>query len=159
MISKRLRNELKMSGDFDRIEQELIVSVLKAGDFLQYQLRQFFREYGLTQTQYNILRILWRADEPLPVLEVANRLVSMVPGITGLVDKLEKRGLVSRTRCDADRRRWYVALTGAGSELLAQIDGLGGVHEKRLVGHLTPAESQELIRLLDKVRDGETNDT
>jgi len=144
-----------MKKDFERPEQEVIVSVLRASDFLSYRLRQFFREHGLSHPQYNILRILRGAGGPLPILEVASRLVSRVPGITGLIDKLEKSGLVARHRCDADRRIWYVVLTGAGERLLAQLDGPNGAVETQLAGHLTSNECKQLVKLLDRLRDAD----
>lgn len=153
MISQRLSDELKLKKDFQRVEQEVIVSVLRTSDALEYRLRQFFRQYDLSQQQYNILRILRGAEGPLPILEVANRLISKVPGITGLIDKLEKRDLVARHRCDADRRVWYVALTKAGTRLLADMDEPNGALEVELAGHLTEEEARQLVQLLDRLRD------
>lgn len=152
MISKRLGDELKMKRDFRQPAQEVITSVLRTSDMYEYRLRQFFRDYGLTHPQYNILRILRGADGPLPILEIANRLVSKVPGITGLIDKLEARGLVTRQRCDADRRVWYVRLSTAGQELLDKLDTPNDQIEQELAGHLTEKECRQLVTLLDKAR-------
>ena len=153
MISKKLKSELKMKKDFERPEQEVIVSILRASDFIQYRLGQFFRQYGLTHPQYNILRILRGAGEPLPILEIANRLVSMVPGITGLIDKLEQRELVARHRCEQDRRVWYVSLTKKGMVLVNELDAPNAELDKHLAGHFTATECKQLVKLLDKARD------
>ncbi len=153
MISKRLGQELKMKRDFKQPAQEVIASVLRTSDMYQYRLRQFFREYNLTHPQYNILRILRGADGPLPILEIASRLVSHVPGITGLIDKLEDRALVARQRCDGDRRIWYVRLTTAGNELLDTLEGPNDEIERHLAGHLSADECRQLVTLLDKARD------
>ncbi len=153
MISKRLGRELKMKRDFKQPAQEVLASVLLTSDLYQYRLRQFFREYGLTHPQYNILRILRGAGSPLPILEIASRLVSKVPGITGLIDKLESRGLVARKRCDADRRVWYVDLTEDGAKLLDDIETPNEHLEHALAGHLSAEECRQLVTLLDKARE------
>jgi len=110
------------------------------------------REHGLTPSQYNILRILRGEGKPLPILEIASRTICVVPGITGLIDRLEQAGFVNRLRCDKDRRVIYVALTDHGMTTLAGLDEpLKDLHRK-LVGHLSQDEVKELIRLLEKLR-------
>jgi DNA-binding MarR family transcriptional regulator len=108
--------------------------------------------YGLTSSQYNILRILRGDGKPLPILEIANRTVTVVPGITGLIDRLEQVQLVRRQRCDQDRRVVYVALTDKGAKTLAELDGPVLALHKQLMGHLSSAEAKQLSRLLEKVR-------
>ena len=76
-----------------------------------------------------------------------------MPGITGLIDRLERAGFVNRLRCEKDRRVIYVALTDQGTKTLADLDEpLLALHRK-LMGHLSQGESKELIRLLEKVRE------
>ena len=76
-----------------------------------------------------------------------------MPGITGLIDRLEQAGFVHRVRCEKDRRVIYVALTDQGTKTLAALDEpLIALHRK-LLGHLSQAELKELIRLLEKVRE------
>jgi DNA-binding MarR family transcriptional regulator len=77
----------------------------------------------------------------------------VVPGITGLIDRLEQAGFVNRLRCEKDRRVIYVALTDQGIQALAALDEpLMALHHK-LLGPLSPAELTELIRVLEKVRE------
>jgi DNA-binding MarR family transcriptional regulator len=84
--------------------------------------------------------------------------VAAVPGITGLIDRLERAGFVNRLRCDKDRRVIYVALTDRGAAAVAALDEpLLALHRK-LLGHLTRDELKELIRLLEKVREPLTAD-
>ena len=147
-----LQRELKKKRPFESPEQETILNVLRTND--QYQLRfgRLFRAYRLTPSQYNILRILRGEGAPLPILEIANRTITVVPGITGLIDRLEKSGFVVRQRCPEDRRVIYVALTEKGHATLSAIDEpLGELHE-RLIGHLSKAELKELTHLLEKGR-------
>src|SRR5207248_5732343 len=113
---------------------------------------RLFREYGLTPSQYNVLRILRGEGRPLPILEVADRMLAAMPGITGLIDRLEGMGLVARERSTEDRRVVFVAITPKALDLLTRLDEPVEALHKRLVGHLSQAELKELIRLLGKAR-------
>jgi DNA-binding MarR family transcriptional regulator len=147
-----LQRELKKERPFESLEQATILNVLRTNDQYQIRFARLFRAYNLTPSQYNILRILRGDGAPLPILEIANRTITVVPGITGLIDRLEKEGFVTRKRCAKDRRVIYVALTEKGQKTLTTLDEpLEELHEK-LVGHLTKSELKELIRLLEKAR-------
>jgi DNA-binding MarR family transcriptional regulator len=126
---------------------------MRTSDRLQICLVRLMREHGLTPSQYNILRILRGEGKPLPILEIASRTVAVVPGITGLIDRLERAGLVRRLRCEEDRRVIYVALTDAGATSLAALDEPLLALHRQLLGHLSQTEVKELIRLLEKVRE------
>ncbi|HKI37955.1 MAG TPA: MarR family transcriptional regulator [Gemmataceae bacterium] len=152
MTTAKLRQELKKKRPFESPEQEAALSVLRTNDRLQIRFGRLFREHGLTPSQYNVLRILRGEGQPLPILEIAGRTITVVPGITGLIDRLEQAGFVNRVRCETDRRVVYVALTDKGTKALAALDEpLADLH-RDLMGHLSPAELKELIRLLEKVR-------
>lgn len=148
----RLQRELKKRQPFAAPEPEAILSLLRTADRFGLAFARFFREFGLTASQYNVLRILRGEQKPLPILEVADRMVAAVPGITGLVDRLEAMGLLRRERSTEDRRVVFVAITPQGLELLAKIDGPEAALHQRLIGHLSPAELSTLIRLLEKAR-------
>ena len=153
MAVPKLQQELKKKRPFDSPEQEAALNVLRTNDQLQIRFARLFRGYGLTPSQYNVLRILRGEGKPLPVLEIASRTIAVVPGITGLIDRLEQVGFVNRLRCEQDRRIIYVALTDRGAKTLAALDEpLIALHHK-LLGHLSPAELRELIRLLERVRE------
>jgi DNA-binding MarR family transcriptional regulator len=153
-MSTRLQQELKKKQPFNVPSQAAALGLVRTNDRLQIQFARLFRQYGLTPSQYNVLRILRGEGAPLPILEIAERTVTVVPGITGLIDRLEAAGLVSRERSSEDRRVIYVALTDKATKLLAKIDRpLVELHE-RLMGHLSKTELNDLIRLLDKVRAG-----
>ena len=152
-----LQRELKKKRPFESLEQEAILNVLRTNDQFHIQFERLFCQYGLTPSQYNILRILRGEGQPLPSLEIAARTITVVPGITGLIDRLEKSGFVVRERCEKDRRVIYVVLTEKGQKTLAELDGpLQELHQK-LIGHLSKAELKELIRLLEKARAGLTS--
>jgi DNA-binding MarR family transcriptional regulator len=149
----KLQHELKKKRPFDSPEQEAALNLLRTSDQVQIRLARLFREHGLTASQYNVLRILRGAGEPLPILEIASRTIAVVPGITGLIDRLEQAELVRRVRCPEDRRVIYVELTAKGAAALASLDEpLGDLH-RTLMGHLSQAELRSLIALLEKVRE------
>lgn len=154
MASGRLQGELKKRKPFEMLEQEATLGVARTADRFNLCFARLFREYGLTPSQYNVLRILRGEGQPLPILEVADRMIANVPGITGLIDRLERLGLVARERSTEDRRVVFVAITPAGLGLLDQLDEPEKALHKRLVGHLSPEELRDLIRLLDKARQG-----
>lgn len=150
----RIQHELKKKQPFEVAEQAAALGLVRTTDQLQIHFTRLFRQYRLTPSQYNVLRILRGEGAPLPILEIASRTVTVVPGITGLIDRLEASGLVKRTRCDEDRRVVYVALTDKASKVLAKLDEPVVELHKQLMGHLAQAEIKELMRLLDKIRAG-----
>jgi DNA-binding MarR family transcriptional regulator len=147
-----LKRELRKRGPFMSREEEAILNLWRTSDRVQIRFARLFRKYDLTPPQYNILRILRGEGRPLPILEVASRLVAVVPGVTGLIDRLEKRGLVARQRCLEDRRVIFAAITPSALKLLAQIDQPLAELHKQTMGHLSRTELAELIRLLQKTR-------
>jgi DNA-binding MarR family transcriptional regulator len=154
MSGGRLQQELKKRRPFDSPEQEAALNIARTADRLGICFARLFREFGLTPSQYNVLRILRGEGKPLPILEVSDRLIATVPGITGLIDRLEGMGLVARQRSTEDRRVVFVAITPKGLALLGKLDVPVAALHKRLMGHLSPGELEELSRLLEKVRQG-----
>jgi DNA-binding MarR family transcriptional regulator len=148
-----LQREIKKRRPFDSAEQEAALSIARTADRFGICFTRLFREFGLTPSQYNVLRILRGEGQPLPILEVADRMLTSAPGITGLIDRLEAMGLLVRERSTEDRRVVYVAITPRGIDLLAKLDEPVIALHKRLMGHLGTAELRELIRLLDKARE------
>ena len=158
MTPPKLQHELKKKRPFESAEQEAALNLVRTNDQLAIRFARLFRDYGLTPAQYNILRILRGEGQPLPILEIANRTVTVVPGITGLIDRLEQAGFVQRQRCDHDRRVIYVAIADKALKLLSDLDEpVLNLHEE-LMGHLTKTELKELSRLLEKVRGALTGD-
>jgi DNA-binding MarR family transcriptional regulator len=153
MTTPKLQRELKKKRPFESPQEEALLSVVRTSDQLQLRFARLFREYGLTPSQYNVLRILRGEGKPLPILEIASRTITVVPGITGLIDRLEQAGFVNRLRCEKDRRVIYVALTDRGTKVLADLDEpLIALHHK-VLGHLSRGDLKDLISLLEKVRE------
>jgi len=133
-------------------EQEAILALFRTSDRMQHRFARLFREYGLTPSQYNILRILRGEGKPMPCLAIAQRTITVVPGITGLIDRLAEAGYVQRQRSEEDRRVVNVSITTAGEEVLARLDEpLLSLH-KKLLAEFSAGELSELVRLLEKAR-------
>jgi MarR family 2-MHQ and catechol resistance regulon transcriptional repressor len=153
MATSRLQRELKKRRPFESPQQEAAIAIVRTSDQLQIRFARLFREHALTPSQYNILRILRGEGKPLPILEIASRTITIVPGITGLIDRLEQAGFVNRLRCDTDRRVIFVALTDLALKTLSDLDEpLMDLH-RSLMSHLSLAEVRALIGLLEKVRE------
>src|SRR5882762_9685665 len=151
MTTPKLQHELKKKRPFESPEEEAALNLVRTSDQLQIRFARLLREYGLTSpTQYNILRILRGEGKPLPILEIASRTITVVPGITGLVDRLEQAGFVERERSEKDRRVTYVAITDKGTKTLTELDKPVLTLHEQLMGHLSQAELKELNRLLEK---------
>ncbi len=152
MTHSRLQKELKKKSPFDSLEQEASLNLMRTNDQLQNRFGRLFREHGLTPSQYNVLRILRGEGKRLPCLEIVERMVQVVPAMTGLIDRLEKQELVTRERCTEDRRIIYVELTPKGLQTLKVLDAPVKALHQKLLGHLNQVELKELSRLLEKVR-------
>jgi DNA-binding MarR family transcriptional regulator len=150
----KLQHDLRKREAFANVEQEAVLGLFRTSDRMQHRFARLFREYGLTPSQYNILRILRGEGKPMPCLEIAQRTITVVPGITGLIDRLEEAKLVSRERSQEDRRVVNVSITPAGEEVLKRLDEpLLELHRK-LLAHFSAQELAELARLLEKARQG-----
>ena len=152
MSEGRLQRELKKKRPFESAEEEALLNLWRAHDKFQIRFARFFREFGLTSSQYNVLRILRGEGKPLPSLEIADRLITAVPAITGLIDRLEATELITRDRSTDDRRVVFVAISTKGLDKVNEMDAPLAALHKEMIGHLPRAELAELSRLLEKAR-------
>jgi DNA-binding MarR family transcriptional regulator len=152
-MSGKLQQELKKKRPFASLEQEVVLNLWRTSDQLQNRFGRLFRQYGLTPSQYNVLRILSGEGKPLPCLEIAERMIQVVPAITGLLDRLEMQGLVQRQRSSDDRRVIHVDITEQARKILGELDRPVLELHAALIGHLSRSELKELNRLLEKSRD------
>ena len=158
MTDSELQRELKKRQPFESPEIEAILNLMRTGDQFENRFGRLFRQYGLTSSQYNVLRILRGEGKPMPSLEIAERLIQVVPAITGLIDRLEKQGLVVRRRCTKDRRVVYVEITDKALDILKQSDDPLTTLHKRLLGHMSRTELKKLSQLLEKARESLPDD-
>jgi DNA-binding MarR family transcriptional regulator len=152
---KTLRDELKMAKPFRSVEEEAVLSIARTAALLEHIAADALKPFDLTVTQYNVLRILRGAGETgLCRNEVGQRLVTRVPDVTRLLDRMESSGLIFRERGAADRRVVSTRITEKGMKLLEKVDReLPAIHGRQL-GHLGPKRLRELIDLLEEVRSG-----
>src|SRR3954471_14683692 len=97
-----LGREIKKSRPFESLEQEAALNLARTADVLDREMSEVMKGSKLSRTQYNVLRILRGAGEPLACGEVAERMISRDPDLTRLLDRLEKRGLIARCRGEDD---------------------------------------------------------
>lgn len=141
---------LGMSDRFDSPEQEVFLNLWRTYDSLKAIEDQLLSEFNLTAQQYNALRIL--QESPVQTMEIGRRLVSRCPDTTRLLDRLEKQGLISRTRLTSNRRVVEVCLTSDGKKLLKRLATRVVEMHHQQVGHLTKKEQTQLVKLLKQAR-------
>lgn len=147
------RSTRRPAAHFDSRQQEAYLALWRTYDRLRAFEDELFSTFDLTAQQYNLLRLL-RASypDPLPTLSLVSRLVSRAPDVTRMLDRLEHKELIVRTRSSADRRTVLVEATLSGLALLEQIaEPLRECHERQL-GHLSSSDLTALIQLLRKAR-------
>lgn len=151
----RLADEIKQTKPFANLRQEVYLNLIRTTDEMAREVEDVLKTVHLSQTQYNVLRILRGAgDLGLPCGEIANRMLTHDPDITRLVDRLERRGLVQRSRNQTDRRVVTVQITAAGLELIASLDldrQMGPAHDRRFAT-VSDADCTLLITLLEQLR-------
>jgi len=126
-----------------------LLNILYTANWISSYQNEFFKTYGISPQQYNILRILKGAGEPLNVQIVKDRMIERSPNATRLMDKLCAKKFIERLACPEDRRAVKVAITQEGRNLLDSIpDNL----QNDLLKNLSEEEGEQLSNLLDKMR-------
>ena len=149
-----LRTEIKQGRPFHSLEQEAQLNIERTAAILAHAFADAIKPYGITPTQYNVLRILRGAgEEGLCRNDVRDRLISQVPDVTRLLDRLEETGLVMRERDTTDRRLVTTRITTAGLRLLEQLDEPTVETHRKFLGHMTRAQLRTLIELLSLARE------
>lgn len=153
MAMSQLARELKQTKPFPSPVQEAVLGIKRTAALLDLRLAELLRPYGITPTQYNVLRIL-RGSGPagLPRCEVQERLLAPVADATRLLDRLEKAGFVVRTRSTEDRRVVTSKITPRGLALLDTVAAPLRRLEESEVGKISEARLRRLIDVLDEVR-------
>ena len=149
----KLKREIKQKKPFSSLQEEVVLSMLRTADQLAAPIHELLREADLSLSQYNALRILrGSGEEGLPCGEIAARMIRRDPDLTRLLDRLETRGLVTRSRTEADRRVVRATLTDAGSRLLESLDSRVQAAAKQTLAHLPKEKLELLCKLLDQAR-------
>jgi len=152
-MSKRLRDEIKQTRPFSSLEQEAFLSIGRTWAILDHGMAEALKPYGITPTQYNVLRILRGAGERgLCRVEIMERMIAQVPDATRLLDRVEAAGLIERERSEEDRRFVTTRITEAGLRLLESLDEAVPALHHRQFAALDEEGLRTLIDLLGRVR-------
>lgn len=153
-MANKLQHEIKQSSPFSTLEEEAILNLVRTADSLQNSFRRMLKPHALTPTQYNALRVLRGAGPGgLTCSELGNRLLSEVPDITRLVDRLARQNLVVRQRDKQDRRVIHTEITAGGLEKLRVLDPLVTESVQNQVKHMGSRRLSLLIDLLEEARE------
>jgi Transcriptional regulators len=148
-----LREELKQTKPFASLQQEAQLSIMRTAARLTDALDRIFSPFGISSTQYNALRILRGAGaNGLCRNELRDRMITRMPDVTRLLDRMEEAGLVTRSRDGADRRLVSTRITERGSRLLDELDDVVAQEHQRQLGGLNEGQLETLISLLTEVR-------
>ncbi len=153
-MSEKLRRELLQSRDFDSLEEATFLSLQRTASVWMQALASRLRPYDLTPTQYNVLRIL-RGAHPgsLSCGEIGERMVTAVPDVTRLVDRMVARRLAWKARDERDRRVVRIEISGQGLELLSLLDEKVLDWLRELLSPLDEKEMRAICSLTDKARE------
>jgi DNA-binding MarR family transcriptional regulator len=152
-VKTRLDGEAKQKRPVHSRQQDAAVSILRTANYLDRFCSPVFDQHGITSQQFNVLRILRGAGlGGLPTLEVAEKMIEQAPGITRLLDRLERKKLVRRERPSDNRRQVLCYITKPGLDLLQELDTPFRSKVNQALHRLDESEIEELIRLLELAR-------
>ena len=155
-MTPALRDELRQRKPFTSLEQEAHLNIVRTAAVLTDALEQLLKPAGITLAQYNVLRIL-RGAEPDGLCRNAlrDRLLTRMPDVTRLLDRMEEAGLVTRARDDDDRRLVTTRITARGRHVVGDLDAEVAREHRRRLGHLGGDRLRQLSELLTQVRSRE----
>ncbi len=139
-----------IKSSFANHKVKAMLNILYTANWISSHQNEFFKQYGLSPQQYNILRILRGAKEPIKVQTIKERMVERAPNLTRLTDKLCDKNLIERIPFADDRRVVLITITEEGLKLLESITTENPV--THLLDNLNEKEALELSDLLDKLR-------
>lgn len=150
-----LASELGLRKPFQDFSHEALLNIYFTASWIKKTAAQFFQAYGLTDVQFNLLALLkyqGEANEGLTQAELSRMMLVNRPNVTGLIDRLEKIGLVRRAAVPGDRRSNRIVLTEAGERKVLEVDAVyhGQVHS--IMAPLDAGEQRLLVGLLERVR-------
>jgi DNA-binding MarR family transcriptional regulator len=149
----KIYEEIKQNKPLRSPGQVAAITIFRTADVVRHAMERSLSAFGLSNEQYNALRILRGAGENgLPTLEISNRMLSRSPNITRLLDRLIAKKFVRRSRPKEDRRVVIVSITPQGLELLAHLDGVVD-NVFKCFPPTTSAEMATLLDVLDRIRE------
>jgi len=137
-----------INSKFPNQKVKALINIKYTANWLNSKEIEYFKPYGISPQQYNILRILRGAGEPIKVQTIKERMIERAPNATRLMDKLCDKKLIERERCEHDRRVVYINISKVGLALLTKIDT-----NFDFVDKISEEEAEILSDLLDRIRD------
>ena len=138
-----------INSKFENNRVKALLNIIYTANWISSCQNEFFKKFGISAQQYNILRILRGAGEPLKVQTIKDRMLERSPNATRLMDKLCAKNYIERLPSEYDRRVVKITITQEGIDLLASIPTN---LNKDLLKNLTENEAEQLSNLLDKMR-------
>ncbi len=152
-MGSKLQEELRQRKPFGSPEEEVYLSIQRTAEALRWRVAETLKGADLTPTQYNVLRILRGAgEEGATCGQISERMVTKDSDITRLLERLEARGLITRSRDGQDRRFITVRITADGLRLLAGLDEPIAECHRQQIGHLGKERLSSLGKLLEVAR-------
>lgn len=149
-----LKDEIGQSIPFSSAQQEALLNLVYTADRLNRAMQRIIRPWGVTATQYNVLRILRGSGaEGLTCSEIGNRMLTADPDITRLLRRLKVLKLIRQHRDRNDRRVVRTVIAGTGLRLLEEMDPVIRQAPEELLGHMSAEEIATLTRLLERARE------
>jgi DNA-binding MarR family transcriptional regulator len=136
---------------FRNEHQKSVINLIYTYNWMNERMKKIFDRHDITPQQFNILRILRGAGEPLSTLQIRQRMLDKMSDTSRIVDRLIRKGMVRKNTCKEDRRLVDVIITEKGKKLLEELD----TNNKELDGvfkNLSVADAKTLNHLLDKIR-------
>jgi DNA-binding MarR family transcriptional regulator len=146
-----LGQEIKQQ-QFRNDYQKAMINLIYTHNWVAERFKIYLDNHELTPQQFNILRILRGAGEPISTLQIRERMLDKMSDTSRIVDRLVVKGLVKKTICSRDKRLVDVMIAKKGLDLLRKLDEVSGEMDD-IMGNLNQNEIQELNALLDKVRE------
>src|SRR5215213_10957403 len=134
--------------------QKAMINLIFTHNWMNERMKQFFEQADLTPQQFNILRILRGAGQPLSTLQIRQRMLDKMSDTSRIVDRLIKKGLVKKVICKTDRRLVDVTITEKGMKLLEKLDDTQNDLDN-IISNLNETDAKQLNKLLDKIRNSE----
>lgn len=147
----KIEKAIQQKKPFRNAWHRAAVNLLYTSNWLKDRIKNHLKSYGITMQQYNVLRVLRGAGEPISTSVIRERLLDKMADTSRLVDRLHQKGLVARRECPHDKRLVDISLSDKGRELLAALDRYDEELDQML-GSLSEEEANTLNRLLDKMR-------
>jgi DNA-binding MarR family transcriptional regulator len=154
-MAGRIQTEIRQTKPIGSLEEEAFLNLQRTANELSQAMTELLKEHDLTQTQYNVLRILRGAGKAgLTAGDIGERMITRDPDVTRLLDRLERRRLVERWRCTEDRRVVWTRITAQGVDVIRPLDPTVDELHVRLLAHMGEDRLRQLIELLEAARDG-----